>query len=60
MGERRISTASSAMRRWPRFTSSMAVSLLPTPDSPASMTPSPYTSTSTPERVMVGDRAERR
>ena len=38
---RRISTASSAMRRWPRLMSSMAVSLLPTPLSPTSKMPSP-------------------
>ena len=29
------------MSRWPRLTSSMAVSLLPTPDSPRMSTPSP-------------------
>ena len=38
---RRISTASSAMRRWPRLMSSRAVSLLPTPESPMMSTPSP-------------------
>ena len=36
-----MSTASSAMRRWPCLIRSMAVSLLPTPDSPMSRTPSP-------------------
>ncbi len=51
---RRISTASSAIRRWPRLINSMAVSLLPTPLSPKISTPSPYTSTSTPWRVMRG------
>ena len=44
----RSSTASSAIRRWPRLTSSMAVSLLPTPLSPRIRMPSPYTSTNTP------------
>jgi serine kinase of HPr protein (carbohydrate metabolism regulator) len=37
----RSSTASSAIRRWPRLTSSMAVSLLPTPESPRIRMPSP-------------------
>lgn len=32
-------TASSAIRRWPRFTSSIAVSDLPTPESPSRSTP---------------------
>ena len=38
---RRISTASSAMRRWPRLMSSSAVSLFPMPLSPVSSRPSP-------------------
>ena len=38
---RRISTASSAISRWPRLMSSIAVSLLPTPLSPTSRMPSP-------------------
>ena len=37
----RISTASSAMSRWPRFSSSRAASLLPMPLSPVRSTPSP-------------------
>ncbi len=51
-----ISTASSAMSRWPRLTSSMAVSLLPTPLSPVKSMPSPYTSIITPCRIMRGPR----
>ena len=38
---RRIITASSAIRRWPRLMSSRAVSLLPTPESPVMSRPSP-------------------
>ena len=37
----RISTASSAIRRWPRLSSSAAASLLPMPLSPMSSRPSP-------------------
>ena len=51
---RRISTASSATSLCPRFKSSIAVSLFPTPLSPKSKIPSPYTSTKTPWREIRG------
>ena len=51
---RRISTASSAIKRCPRLINSMAVSLFPTPLSPTIKMPSPYTSTNTPCLVTRG------